>query len=55
MEEERVQVGAPPLYVFTSDVRWSKGVSSSGGAEPSTSGAPPVDPNSMVYLRGLGL
>ena len=45
MEEERVQIGDPPLYVRTSDVRCSEGTSSFEGAEPSTSGAPFLDPN----------
>ena len=45
MEEERVQESALLLYVLTADVRWWEAPSSSGGTEPSTSGAPFVDPN----------
>ena len=45
IEGDRVQAGDPPLYVLTSDIWWSKGASSSEGTEPSTSGAPFVDPN----------
>ena len=45
-KEERVQAGNPLLNVLALDVRWSEGTSSSEGAEPSTSGAPSMDPNS---------
>ena len=41
--EDRVQTRDPPLYVLTSNVWWSDGASSFGGAGPSTSGAPPMD------------
>ena len=43
--EERVQAGDLSLYVFALDVQWLERASSSGGAEPSTSGALPTGPD----------
>ena len=40
-KEERL-CGRSPLYVLASNIRWSEGVSSSGGAKASTSRAPPT-------------
>ena len=37
--------------MLASNVRWSEGVSSSEGAEPSTSGAPSADPNSRYIYE----
>ena len=37
------RLAIPSLYVLASDVRWSEGAGSSGGAGPSTSGALPAD------------
>ena len=50
-EEERVQASDSPLYVCTSDVWWSGGASSFGGAKPSTSRAPAASPNSRYICE----